>query len=937
MAAEHLVQMPQSSSSRRGPPPPPFDALPAVAGTKLAPPRAGGRLIAREPLLARLLEARRQRCIVLTGPAGCGKTSLLASWRLGLLPLGFDVAWLSLTPEDNELARFLDGLVASLAQVDPAIVREAALLGGGSIDADAAERVAVSLVRGIAAHPRELVLVLDDLHHLSDPAIHEALQWLLDYAPPKLHLVLASRSTLRLSLDRLRGRGQTLELGPRDLRFSPDESAQFLKAQLGDLDQRTIKSLHDLTDGWVAGLQLVSIDWKHKHPELARAASDAAFPRVPLRDAHAFTRYFEHEVLSGLSPAQLDALVCVAPCSRFCASLCAALTGQPGAVAVALLARLENDNLFVVPADSREPETWYRLHPLLRETLLARFSALDETRQREVHARAWLWFRDHGPLDEAVRHAVQAGEAALAAGLVEQCALSLFVRGERRTLISLLRQLPAEQVERSFVLRVWLTRSQLYLRELDACEKSLQRLEHDVAADDAGRRFQLAMLRATLCVQRDDTDGALALLPQLINPPPGVDALALGGRNNILSWLYMHQGDFEKARRIQLEAPKLLVDGVPLVSTAGGSLQGRCLMGLSYALEGQMTHAERIYRAVAAEAEQGGKACVDTYYLAIALLGDVLYELNETQQARALLESKADVLERITIPDAVLRVLRLLSAANWQAGNRLESFAYLERLEDYAVKHGLDRLLAYSLADSVQRRLLQGDVMAAEADLARLNAVDARHPHVTQGALSEINEIAERTRISVDVAEGRLDAAAVRLADLIALCEARGRRRVAVHLLVRSAAVDARRARVQAARGKLLAALQRGHRLGLLRSLLDADPMARKMIRELAQTEALDPVLAFYVERLESSHARTPSAATPVAAPAGSREIEAFSEREIAVLRLLALAMPNKKIARALNLSPETVKWYLSRIYGKLRVAGRDEAVACVRDLGLGG
>lgn len=927
------------TSSRPGPRQPRVEALQAVAGAKLAPPRTRGGIVARGQLLARLLEARRHRCIVVTGPAGSGKTTLLAAWRRELIPLGFDIAWLSLAPEDNELARFLDGLVASIAQVDPAIVREAALLlGGHGQGPDAAERLAISLVHGIASHPRELVLVLDDAHHLSDPTIQDALQWLLDYAPAKLHIALASRSAPPLSLGRLRSQAQTLEIGWRDLRFSLSETEQLLKAQLGELDRRTIKSLHALTDGWVAGLQLLSTDWKEKRHDLAGSPSGDPVGQLPVRDAQVFARYFEHEVLARLSPSELEALMCVAPCNRFCASLCAALAGQPDSLGQALsfLARLESENLFVVPVDSPDPDTWYRLHPLLRETLLTRFGALDPDRQREVHSRAWAWFRDRDQLDEAVRHAVWAGEAAMAADLVERCALPLFMRGERRTLISLLRLLPTEQIEQRFMLCLWMARSQLYLRELDACARGLDRLDQAVPEDDAVKHFHLAMLRATLCLQRDDSAGAVKLLPKLLDAPPGLDPVALGGRNNILSWLYIHQGEYEKSRRVQLDAPAVLVDGVPLTSTAGGSLQGRCLVGLSYVFEGQMTHAERIYRAVAAQAEAAGKACVDTYYLAIALLGEVLYELNDTQQARALLEDKVDVLERITIPDAVLRVLRLLSAAHWHASNRLESFAYLARLEDYAVKFGLDRLLAYSLTDQVHRHLLLGEMMAAEAVLARLDAVDARHPN----AMSEIRELAERARINLAMTQGDLDGAAARLTALVEQCEARGRQRVAAHLLVKSAVVDTRRGRPEAARQKLLEALRRGHRLGLLRSLLDADPMARKLFRELARSEALDPVLAFYVGRLEASHARAPS--TSASAPAGARaaaaaDTETFSEREVEVLRLLAQAMPNKKIARALGLSPETVKWYLSRLYAKLQVAGRDEAVARVRDMGWGG
>ncbi|WP_326539203.1 LuxR C-terminal-related transcriptional regulator [Pseudorhodoferax sp.] len=912
-----MSETPLSSRSQRGP-----------AGSRPVPARAGGRLLERAALLERLLAARRLRCTVVCAPAGSGKTTLVAAWRRELVALGFDVAWLALGAEDGALAAFAQGLLTSLAAVDPALVRQVAPLGGAD---DAAERLAVALAQGLAAHPRDLVLVVDDADRLADPAALDLLQWLLDHAGAQLHIALVSRAPVPLSLGRLRSRSQTLELGWRELRFSLAETAQWLTAVHGAADARGAKALHAATDGWATGLQLLA-------GSAPPPAADGARPAAP-RNAQALARYFEQQVLARLAADECALLVCVAPCNRFCAPLCAALADRPDGLvqALALLARLEAQNLFVVPVEQAGPAPWYRLHPLLREALQARFDAWAPERQRAVHGRAWRWFRDHGQLDEAVRHAVRAGEAAQAAELVERGAQALFLRGERRTLFALLRLLPAEQVAARPLLRIWMLRSQLFMREFEACARGIAALEQELPAADAVRRFQLAMLRATLCVHRDDSAGALRLLPQLAQMPDGVDPVARGGRNNILSWLHMHQGAFEEARRVQQDAPVLLVDGMPLVGTAGGSLQGRCLVGLSYAFEGQMTHAERIYRAVAAQAEQAGKACIDTYHLAIALLGDVLYELNEVQQACALLEDKVDVLERITIPDAVLRVLRLLSAAHWQAGHRLEAFAYLERLQAYAVRFGLDRLLAYSLADQAQHHLLLDETMAAQAVLARLDAVDARHAQAGQGALREIHEVAERARVGLAVAQGDFAGAAARLQALVARCEAHGHQRMAAHLLVRSAAVDARRGQPAASRLKLADALRRGHRLGLLRSLLDADPLARRMIGELLASGTLDPVQAFYAGRLQASQPGVP----PQPAAAGARPgagpgAEAFSEREAEVLRLLAQAMPNKKIARALGLSPETVKWYLSRLYAKLQVAGRDEAVARVRDMGWG-
>jgi len=289
----------------------------------------------------------------------------------------------------------------------------------------------------------------------------------------------------------------------------------------------------------------------------------------------------------------------------------------------------------------------------------------------------------------------------------------------------------------------------------------------------------------------------------------------------------------------------------------------------------------------------------------------------------------------------VLRVYRVLAAAHWQAGDPPGAFAQLERLEAYATRHQLDRLLAHRLGDEVHLRLLLGELMAAEAASGRLDALESRHADSAsaRGSLGEIGEVAQRARIRLAVTLGEFESAAAQLASLVASCEARGRQRSVAHLLVRSAAVDAQLGRHESARRLLLDALQRGHRLGLLRSLVDAEPTARRMLRELAQAERLDPVLAFYVERLLALRARPEAAPPDAGATAGARGaapagLEAFNEREIEMLRLLAQAMPNKKIARALGLSPETVKWYLSRIYGKLRVSGRDEAVARVRDLG---
>lgn len=934
-------------------------ASPAAAGAsaRVMAPRSKTRIVARERLIAQLIEARRKRCIVIQGPAGCGKTAALVAWREALLPLGFDLAWLTLAPEDDDLASFIDSLVASFTHVDPAICREAALFGGRGVDDEAVERTVIALVRAIASRSGDLALVIDDLDHLTNPRSHRALQWLIDYAPPNLHLVLVSRGSTPVSFGRLRDQDLVLELGMRDLRFTFAESADYLRAQLGDVSERDAREMHELTDGWVAGLQLFALHLKRRRgsanaSNAAGAANTAGAADVALslasaqlHDARAFGDYFERAVLSRLTPGEVELLVRTSVCARLCSSLCVALVGDehaPGEV-LALLARLETDNLFIAQIERVGNETWYRLNPLFRETLRERFRARSEAVQRAVHHTAWCWFRDHHLPEEAVRHALQAGEAAAAADLVLEVARDLQVSGDLRKLVSLLHLLPQAEIEARIGLRLWRLQLELYARDFDACAATIARLDADIPADDTRARYRLVLLRAAVDAQRDDTDSAMAALPHILAAPADADSIAVGARNNLLSWLYMRRGEYEQARAVQSDATRPLIEGAPLMGTSAGVLNGRCLVGYSYALEGDFLQVERISRDVLAEADQRGSSAAEAACLAAALLGEALYEFNDFAGARRLLEDRVDVLERVSIPDSVLRVFSVLSAAHWAQGHRLDAFACLERLEEYASRHGLPRLLAHSLAAQVQRHLQCGQFDDAEADLAQLDAIAARLRPTRPDAWHDVHALAERAHVAWCVAHENFEGAALRLPALIGLCAERGWQHHVVQLHMLSALVDRQRHRHEAAQQAALAGLRLGHRLGLVRSVLDADAgfgaSVVEFAEDVARRESADAVLAFYVDRLRAGHEAAIIVSTPKEkAPERGAQLqgaEALSERETKVVSLLAQALPNKKIARTLGISPETVKWHLKNIYGKLGVSSRDEAVARVRDLGI--
>ena len=897
-----------------------------VASTKLLPPRPSRRLVPRDALQARLLEARRQRCVVVQGPAGSGKTSTLVAWRQALLALDFDVAWLSLSAEDCEPTRFFDCLLASIGEVDPDAVREAALLMGRDSDESALEHAVITVVQAISSRSRELVLMLDDLQHLEDARIFQVLQWLLDYAPPRLHLAFASRTALPLSFARLRSQGLVSEFDLRDLRFTAEETERFLREQLASIDKRDVQVLHELTDGWVAGLQLFVVDMQAKR--------GAPYARVQVRDAQAFASYFEGEVLAHLPPDELALLTRLALCNRFCASLCAALLVLPhaGAGMALRLARLDRENLFISQVSSHDRETWYRVHPLLREILLARLERLPGEERGALHGAAWRWFEAHGHFDEAVRHAVLAGDAHAAADIVEACASDLLARGELTSLGGLMRRLPMAQVQARFGLRLVAAYLRLYARDIEALEGSISQLKAEFDTLDALQRRGLTLLRGGLALQRDDTETLLAIAPQLEAIPDDAQAI-FAGRNHLLAWMHMYRDAYAEARALLEEAAQ------QHGTSTGRGLIARCLAGMSFALEGRMTEAEHLFRAVLQEAQGHGAARIGVASMAAGLQSDVLYEWNELGAACSLLEPRIEVLERASIPDAVLRAFVVLACAHWLAGRRLEALDHLDHLEDYAVRHSLDRLLAHALVLRLRLYLKQGETAQADQVFDRIKVLNVRHADAGKGTAAETWRITERARADMCLHWNDFDGAVDCLKPLVACTESAGRLRILAALRLQLAIAESGRGNQRPAREQAIEALRLGHRLGLVRSLLDVSANVPSLLDALLADAALDPVLAFYARRLLDAATATRRARAAVrmakSAAAEGVAVDLLNEREREVLDLVAQAMPNKKIARVLGVTPHTVKWHLRKIYSKLGVAERDEAVARMRDLSL--
>lgn len=884
-------------------------------------PRLEPGSIERTRLLERLVAARHKTCLLILGPAGSGKTTLALQWRAQVLGYGYEMAWMT-AMQGDDAQTLLDSLFVALDRVDPHIAREARFMYNRDSDMRSIDAIAISLLRGLTPRSRPLVLLIDEYQNVADARAHSLLQLLLDFAPASIHLAFVSRIVPPLSLSRLRDKDAVLELGFGDLRFSIDEVRSFVQSRHLGSPERDARRLHDITDGWVAGLQLLSLDIKRQPERLGRA--------VPVQNPHDFTAYFNREVLSQLDLSELDAMTRLAAARGFNQALVTDFLGDE--LGPALLERMRREHLFLMPLDGMEREGWFRFHSLLRDLLLERFERLPDAQQRQTHAILSQWFGRRKRLRDAVHHGVASGDLEQAADWLDRCARELFLNGELQRLVRAVSELPRAILRERASLLLWLGWSQLCYRQFAACHDSLAALKAQMREGDGEARAHWSLLAFSLALQEDDIHTAQVLLPEMQAMRQGSDAVLIGGRRNLLSWLYTHLGDFEQARQVMLGPVSSRDDGSPLLDSPFGALMSQALRGFALMHSCDMRHAEPALRDALADAERALGPFCEAACNAAGFLSAVLYEVNDIEGLHSLLEPRFDAIERVTLPDALITAAVVRCRLRRLEGNPLEALEGLNRLEELAQRRGLDRALGFALIERVRTDLQMGMGAAARQTLHTLQALARRHAGVDAPASRRAVGLAAYGTALVLSAEHDDRGALAALEPVCGPDDAAWLRRdrSSVHGL--RAVLWARVGQRDRALTQMAQVLQDAQRQGLVRSLLDlGDECLALAWQWVRKTPDVDPALAFYVEHLQAQagmyRPRLPKP-TPLLK-------EALSEREMEILRALANAMSNKRIAQTLGVSPETVKWHLKNVYGKLGVTGRDDAVARSRDLGL--
>ncbi len=909
----------------------------SMLATKFHVPAPRHHAVARPRLVDPLLSdsgADRKLTLVCV-PAGFGKTTLLSQWVRHVIAAGPEVrvAWLSLDAGDNDPARFLTHLVAAIYNVDAGIGSGAKALLDGT-QAAAAEPVLVALINDLDQAGTSFIVVLDDYHAIEARPVHDAVAFLLDHSPPQLHLAIASRSDPPLPLSRLRARDQMTELRAADLRFSAQEAGAFLNECMGlSLSAEHIAALEARTEGWAAGLQLAALS-------LRGHADVPGFIDAFTGSNRFILDYLVEEVLQRQPDDVRSFLMRTAILDRLSGPLCDAVTGQGGSSAV--LERLERTNLFVVPLDDRGQ--WYRYHHLFAEVLRARAAHEEPDLQQSLHRRASEWYQHHDLLEDALNHALSAGNFERAGALLEAVVPAIRRSRHDATLRGWLSALPDHVVRGNPVLSAFYAWLMLTSGDLDAVEQRLQDAERGLAEAARGgeRRRDLpgglnagseefralpvtiAVYRASLAQAVGDVAGTTAHARralELCGPGDHLSRAAAAGFLGLAAWA---RGDLDTA-------VPTFADVGPNLHAAGNiadELASTMVLAELWMARGSLNQARRLLEQALGAADSAGIASgppTADLHVGISALH---CESGALAAAQHHLESGIALGEAASLPE-----------------NRYRRFVVMARLEYLFGNPGR----AVELLGEAERRYLRGffpDVRPIPAMKARIwigqgalrEASDwAQARDLTAGdELSYLREFEHLTLARLLIAQHKAEPSNGSLGDafnllerLLQAAQTAGRGGSVNEILVLKARVYQVQGRVGTALEALEQALKRAEGERHVRLFLDEGaPMIALLHRAAAER-----ICPGYVSQL--LHAADTGEAAPATSPGTDAMPVQLSERELEVLRLLDSSLTGPEVARQLFVSLNTLRTHTRHIFEKLQVSNRAEAVRRAREHGL--
>jgi LuxR family transcriptional regulator, maltose regulon positive regulatory protein len=903
--------------------------------TKLYVPRSRRPLVLRPRLSERLDRGTASKLVLVSAPAGFGKTTLLTEWlatRPAVLAGERLAAWLSLDRADNDPASFWAYVIAALRTVAPG-VGENALTLLQAPQPPPIETVLTALLNDLGAVAGEIVLVLDDYHVIDAPEVQDAMAFLLDHLPPWLHVVIASRADPALPLPRWRARGELAEIRAAELRFTPDEAASYLNEMMGlQLTAQDVAALEGRTEGWIAALQLAALSMQGRD-DVAGFIADFA------GDDRYVVDYLAEEVLAR-QPDRVQAfLLQTSILGRLSGPLCDAVTGQGGGKA--MLEALDRGNLFLVPLDDRR--RWYRYHHLFADVLQARLLDEQPGQVPGLHRRASAWYQQNGEPSMAIGHALAAQDFGRAADLIERAIPAMRITRQEATVHGWLKALPDEVVRvrpmLSFAVagalltggepeevEVRLRDAGRWLEEAAATgEGSLAPPGEMVVADEEEYRRlpgAIELYRSALALVRGDVPGTVRHARRTLDLALTEDHGVRAGAAGFLGLAFWTSGDLEAAHPAWAQCAAGLRRSGQIADIFGCAIA----MADIRLVQGRLGEAMRTYdQALQRASEQDGPVLRGTADMYVGM-SEVHRERGDLQAATQQLLRSQELGEYNGLPQNPYR-WRVAMARIRQAERDLGSA--LDLLNE------AERLYVGDFFPNVRPvPALKARVWIAQGRLGEALGWAREQGLAVDDELSYLREFEHITLARVLLAQSQVEPVreAIRLLErLLPAAEQGERTGHVIEIMVLRALAHQRVRDIPAALADLERAVTLAEPEGYVRVFADEGaPMA-----SLLRAAAKQGTAANYVRRLLAAVSETGQHSPVRQAPVKQELIDPLSERELEVLRLLGTELDGPAIARELMVSLSTVRTHTKHIYAKLAVTNRRAAVRRAAELDL--
>ena len=891
--------------------------------TKLYMPKMRDELVLRPRLVDQLAASEEKKLVLITAPAGYGKTTLLTEWFFQKKKA---VAWYSLDETDNDIGRFLSYCILALQSINAGIC-SSVLNVIRSPDPPPIDTLLTFVINDLACLNKHCLLVMDDFHLITDAQVHYALSFLLQHLPPTLQIVITSRAELPFSISNLRAKNQAVVLDGFDLRFNYQETAEFIQKFFGaNLTKEQFAILDQRTEGWVTGLQLTAMGLRGR-PDIADFIEHLS------GDDRLIGDYLFDEVFSNQPEPVQHFLMVTSSFSRFSASLCDAVLQAENSQDI--IDSLERANLFITPLDNKR--TWYRYHRLFSELLQNHPRRRDHAAIIADYSRAAHWFDEHNLLVEAIDYALSAQDFDHAAQLLALNVSRMMSAGARDQVIRWMQAIPVKTLRRTGYLWQHLIMAILEKGNFQEAEQVLFRIWNDL--DELNdlthqeratiRGYQQALLASITIHTTVDAHRSRQLSRSAGELMPEREVLGRSITCGHYGSACLHLGDTENAIASLDQAMRLskLADYELLY------LLWFCYHAQAMAAQGKLAQAKRLYQEAKDLAQSMGVQKSNIFSNAVIGLGSLYYEWNDLKQAEQYIEEGVTVAETGDYQDRLM--IGYLGFA--QVKIALGDYAAVEE----KVAYGKAIASKYHFPTEVVQALdaIQARIRLARGDLQ--NASEWAKNVIIPDRIEDLNSMKEyqlHTLTNVWLVERKSKQAVSLAEDLYTLAQHQKRQRDVIQIGNILALGYEQQGEHQKALTLLLELLKIAVKEGYERSFLDRGLTIKSLLVRLSKSSPADifPPVQGYISKLLQAFEMEAQRLSGLGIKFDKPESpQILTLRELDVVRLLASGLSYAEITQQLVITENTLKSHIKNIYAKLEANNRTQAINRAMELGI--